>query len=399
MGQNPTSGLLSLARRKEIYKIASEYDIIIVEDDPYWYLQYPSANPLSVKYRGKPISANYPGANHNYNTQKSSGYPYLDSLVPSYLNIDTDGRVIRLDTFSKTVAPGCRLGWMTGQPAIIEQLLRITESSTSQPSGFVQSLIAELLVGPSDPISDGGTGGLKDGKGWKADGWIRWLEGLRGNYERRMNVMVEILEEGRYLINDIESPKSSSSSSNKSAHRLTPTFDSSSDEFSMISKTELYSFPIPPAGMFLWLTLNIESHPLLSSSATTATKPSRSAPSSSGYRSLTPPDLCLALWLYLTFPPNLVLVTPGSAFSATPAIQSSKGYKCLRFCFAAVPEEEVAVVTKRFVRGIHAFWSLSRKEVEEILRKAEEDGMNSSGEGIVEEVMSLEERMVAGHFC
>lgn len=46
----------------------------------------------------------------------SSGYPFLDSLVPSFLSMDTDGRVIRLDTFSKILVPGCRVGWITAQP-------------------------------------------------------------------------------------------------------------------------------------------------------------------------------------------------------------------------------------------------------------------------------------------
>ena len=155
MGQNPTSGLLSLARRKEIYAVCQKYDILIIEDDPYWYLQYPSANVMSLRARGKPVSTNYPiqGQSHNYNADKprsTSGHPFLDSLVPSYLHVDTDGRVIRLDTFSKTVAPGCRLGWITAQPMFIEKILRITETSTQQPSGFVQSMIVPggmLMVG------------------------------------------------------------------------------------------------------------------------------------------------------------------------------------------------------------------------------------------------------------
>ena len=36
IGQNPTSGVLSLARRREIYKLCRDYDIVICEDDPYW---------------------------------------------------------------------------------------------------------------------------------------------------------------------------------------------------------------------------------------------------------------------------------------------------------------------------------------------------------------------------
>lgn len=119
MGHNPTGGVLSLQRRKEIYALCCKYDIIIVEDDPYWYLQFPSAAVEEARSRGHAAQAVEP-----YKPVKSSGYEFLDSLVPSYLSIDTEGRVIRLDTFSKTVAPGCRLGWITAQPALIERFNR-----------------------------------------------------------------------------------------------------------------------------------------------------------------------------------------------------------------------------------------------------------------------------------
>lgn len=120
MGHNPTSGVLSVKRRKEIYKLAVEFDIIIIEDDPYWYLQFPSAVAEEAKSRGLAI----PQETDVYKPAKSSGYEFIDSLVPSYLSVDTEGRVIRLDTFSKTVAPGCRLGWITAQPAFIERFQR-----------------------------------------------------------------------------------------------------------------------------------------------------------------------------------------------------------------------------------------------------------------------------------
>lgn len=120
MGHNPTSGVLSVKRRQDIYRLCCEYDIIIVEDDPYWYLQFPSAVSEEAKSRGLSI----PKTEETYRPAKSSGYDFIDSLVPSYLSVDTEGRVIRLDTFSKTVAPGCRLGWITTQPAFVERLER-----------------------------------------------------------------------------------------------------------------------------------------------------------------------------------------------------------------------------------------------------------------------------------
>ena len=40
----------------------------------------------------------------------------------SYLSIDTQGRVVRLDSFAKFLAPGLRLGWVTAAPAMVEKL-------------------------------------------------------------------------------------------------------------------------------------------------------------------------------------------------------------------------------------------------------------------------------------
>ncbi len=65
----------------------SPSDIIIIEDDPYYFLQYDEYVP------GKPAGP------------CESVDSYLEKLVPSYLEMDVDGRVIRLDTFSKVSTP------------------------------------------------------------------------------------------------------------------------------------------------------------------------------------------------------------------------------------------------------------------------------------------------------
>lgn len=337
MGQNPTSGLLSIQRRKEIYAVCQTYDIIIVEDDPYWYLQYPSANPLSIKSRGHPVSENYPTEeSYNYNTApggKSGGFPFLDSLVPSSLSIDVDGRVIRLDTFSKTVAPGCRLGWITAQPAVIERMERITETSTQQPSGFVQSLIAELLVGPSGENGDPGKGGSKDGSGWKVDGWVRWLEGLRGNYERRMQLMCQILEDGKYLVNDNDQR-------------------TSVDGYEVVSKTKLYDFDYPMAGMFLWLHAYFETHPV--------------------FGKIDNQKLAQALWLFMTRDKYKVLLAPGAMFSPSPQILAEKGWQYFRLCFAAIDDDLVKLHSQHVVDAFVDFWAIDDvKEIEDILKDLE----------------------------
>lgn len=116
-GNNPTGYVTPLSRKKEIYAVCSRYDVIMVEDEPYWHLQFPSAPADEAKSRG--LAA--PSPTPLYQPPVSSGYPFLDSIVPSFLSMDTDGRVIRLDSFSKILVPGCRLGWITAQPDVIEQ--------------------------------------------------------------------------------------------------------------------------------------------------------------------------------------------------------------------------------------------------------------------------------------
>ena len=258
------------------------------------------------------------------------------------MSVDTDGRVVRLDTFSKTVAPGCRVGWITAQSAIIEKIQRITEVSTQQPSGFAQSLLAELFIGSS---TDGGRGGGTDGKGWGVAGWVRWLEGLRGDYERRMQMMCSILEEGRYLMHsstrDFSTPPASDTSSR--------------DDWSVVDKVKMYDFVWPRAGMFVWVQLNLSTHPL--------------------FKHVSKTTLSHALWLHLTTKPYLVLVAPASIFCPTEAIQADRGPDFFRLCFAAVEEREVATTSHRFVAAFNAFWAKKDvHEIEEATQKAAAEG-------------------------
>lgn len=355
MGQNPTSGVLSLQRRRDIYKLCCEFDIIIAEDDPYWYLQYPTATAANTTTSRSasnqsfnpdvPIFAN---AEPHPESWKSSGFPFLDSLVPSYISVDTEGRVIRLDTFSKTVAPGCRLGWITAQPALIERILRITETSTQQPSGFVQSVMSELLLGPKQngihaaAVKKGnGKGGAPSGEGWNVDGWVRWLEGLRGNYERRMTNMCTILEDGKYQV--------------KSGRRNSLDEDTE-DEWSVVEKTQMYSFDWPVGGMFLWMKMLFETHPLYNTYAKLGQLP----------------RLSRALWVHWTTEPYLVLASPGTIFSPNDEIRARDGWKYYRLCFAAVDEEDLGPVSERLADGVAAFWRIkSVKKIDELLKDDE----------------------------
>jgi kynurenine/2-aminoadipate aminotransferase len=75
IGGNPTGLSTTLERKKEIYKIAEEYDLLILEDDPYYYLQF-------------------------------------DECIPSYFSFDASKRVLRFDSFSKILSAGVRIGYV-----------------------------------------------------------------------------------------------------------------------------------------------------------------------------------------------------------------------------------------------------------------------------------------------
>jgi aromatic amino acid aminotransferase I len=59
--------------------------------------------------------------------------------------MDVDGRVIRLDSFSKIVAPGSRVGWLVGPKPIVDAIMNRSEASTQCPSGFSVSAISAVL--------------------------------------------------------------------------------------------------------------------------------------------------------------------------------------------------------------------------------------------------------------
>lgn len=337
MGHNPTSGVLSLERRRDLYSVCSKYDVIIIEDDPYWYLQFPSAAVEEAKARNLPI----PEPKEANTLEKKSGYPFIDSLAPSFLNVDVDGRVVRLDTFSKTVAPGCRLGWITSTPEICERILRVSESGTQNPSGFVQVIIAETIIGPQPQASAAFAAKSRKDQptfnGWEMGGWVRWLEGLRGQYERRMNRMCKILEENAYQLK-----------------QSTPMRESDWD-WGVITKTKLYDFQWPRGGMFLWVRMRFETHPLWK------------APGSKG-NIIDGTAMSTALMIFLTQKPYLVLVSPGLMFGATPKIRTERGWAYYRMCFAAESEENIDSCSLRFTQGVQKFWRIKNvKELEAIL--------------------------------
>jgi aromatic amino acid aminotransferase I len=136
---------MSIERRRAIYAVAQEFDLIIIEDDPYYHLQY----------------------------HESPDTP----LLPSLLSMDTDGRVIRLESFSKILAPGSRLGWLVAPKPITDLVQYHNEISIQQPSGWVQAIITHLLL-----------------DSWGQPGWQRHLTSIRENYRQKRDHMQRICE-------------------------------------------------------------------------------------------------------------------------------------------------------------------------------------------------------------
>ena len=64
--------------------------------------------------------------------------PGLQGLIPSYLSIDSDSRVVRLDSWSKVLAPGLRLGWVTAHPDMVDLMALALHASLNGPPGVSQ---------------------------------------------------------------------------------------------------------------------------------------------------------------------------------------------------------------------------------------------------------------------
>ncbi|KAF7301640.1 Aminotran-1-2 domain-containing protein [Mycena indigotica] len=228
IGENPTGTTTGLQRKKEIYQLCVEFDIILVEDDPYFVLQ---EGPYLPKEQRKPGSP-------------QTDEEFIASLEPSYLKIDYQGRVIRLDTFSKTMAPGCRLGWYTCNAMFAERLERAAETSTQAPCGFSQSLVASTLIQ------------------WGEAGYMRWLKGLRVQYTLRRDFLVDCFANefqlittsgtdmwaGCQVFNGSVKPKSTTHFFNEKVPLSTP----------------IFSFVPPTSGMFVWLKVHFTEHPAYS---------------------------------------------------------------------------------------------------------------------------------------
>lgn len=161
-GQNPTGSCLSIERRRAIYRLAQKHDLIIIEDEPYYFLQMETYTTDKAKREQRHV--------HSHEE-------FVKALVPSFLSMDTEGRVLRLDSVSKVLAPGLRYGWIVGQERLLERFVRIHEVSIQVPSGLSASLVNSLF------------------QKWGQKGYLDWLMGIRSEYTHNRDVAIDAVND------------------------------------------------------------------------------------------------------------------------------------------------------------------------------------------------------------
>jgi kynurenine/2-aminoadipate aminotransferase len=137
-GGNPTGATLSLERRHELLRIARKYDLLVFEDDAYFYLQF-------------------------------------ERRLPSLWSLDEDARVVRFDSLSKIFSAGLRLGWMTGHTAIVDAVQISMQAAALQASGLTQVIVASTL------------------RNWGQAGWEKHIADTSAFYKARRDFMANLL--------------------------------------------------------------------------------------------------------------------------------------------------------------------------------------------------------------
>ncbi|XP_068624195.1 kynurenine/alpha-aminoadipate aminotransferase, mitochondrial [Battus philenor] len=108
-GSNPTGTVIPEKRKKQLYELACRYDFLIIEDDPYMFLNY------------------------------------CEEVTPSFLSLDACGRVLRLDSASKALSAGLRLGWMTAPAPLAARAELHAQAELLHPSTLSQAILLRVL--------------------------------------------------------------------------------------------------------------------------------------------------------------------------------------------------------------------------------------------------------------
>jgi DNA-binding transcriptional MocR family regulator len=108
--QNPAGYTLSLDKRRDLQALAAEYGFVIFEDDPY----------IDIRFSGEPL--------------------------PTMLSMDDAGSVVYASSFSKTVCPGIRVGYLVGPGALIADIQKLATNTYISPNMVAQSLVYEFCA-------------------------------------------------------------------------------------------------------------------------------------------------------------------------------------------------------------------------------------------------------------
>ncbi|MDL2217666.1 PLP-dependent aminotransferase family protein [Christensenellaceae bacterium OttesenSCG-928-M15] len=107
--QNPTGKTLGVERRKKIAELAAKYDLVVMEDDPYG----------DLRYRG--------------------------TAIPPIKAFDESGHIILLNSFSKILSPGLRVGAVVANDEIIKKMTVAKQSSDTHTSNLTQAIADAFL--------------------------------------------------------------------------------------------------------------------------------------------------------------------------------------------------------------------------------------------------------------
>jgi 2-aminoadipate transaminase len=106
--QNPAGYTLSRPKREALLRLAAEFGFVIFEDDPY----------VDIRFTGESL--------------------------PTMLSQDTTGSVVYASSFSKTVCPGIRVGYLVGPAERISEIQRLATNTYISPNMVAQSLVYEF---------------------------------------------------------------------------------------------------------------------------------------------------------------------------------------------------------------------------------------------------------------
>lgn len=144
---NPAGCTLSIEKRERLVALASEHGFTIFEDDPYREL------------------------------------PFEGELLPTMLSLDTGAHVIHASSFSKTVSPGVRVGYLAGPADRVSQLTKRANETYISPNMLAESIVFELCR----------SGGLAEN--------IEFVKGaLRARRDALVGALREHLPEARFVI-------------------------------------------------------------------------------------------------------------------------------------------------------------------------------------------------------